>query len=380
MTALENARDFVIDFVEAGDRFTAVLNGQYREAAAVMEWSKLDGMIQKLKRAMDGGGGEAELIEAGKGLFNWLFDGTSRDVLVGTTGNTRQQALRILIKLSLGSRLETVPWEILHDGFRFLAREPRCAVVRYFRSGLDVPEFQVDPPLRILITTACPQGVEAVNLESGVKAVKDAYKGFESVVKVEVVPDVSLKHLARLWSDAEKQGRPPHIWHHWGHGHVSNIGESPRFVLLLEGEGEAGLATVDQISEVVGTCPDLRMVILTVCHGSSSLGLAPELARLNVPVVVGFPEKVAVDLAESFSVEVHRSLLKIPVEFAVSHARRALRIRDLDWSQPVLISRRRDKGLILRVPPNLRTREFYDTEARERLLEALATRLDMEES
>jgi hypothetical protein len=162
-----------------------------------------------------------------------------------------------------------------------------------------------------------------------------------------------LERLEELWRGAESKKKPFHVWHHCGHGHQTEGAGEPRFLLSLERRGVAEYATVDQLSEIVGACPELRLAVLNVCHGGSSLGLMPELARLNVPVVIGYATRVAHDAAYKFAAVLHQCLLDLPVEFAVSQARRALAVEppmELEWCVPLLCSRRKDWGPILRRP------------------------------
>jgi hypothetical protein len=89
--------------------------------------------------------------------------------------------------------------------------------------------------------------------------------------------------------------------------------------------------------------------MFNVCHGGSSAGIVPALARLNVPVVIGFQRAVHDTSAVQFAIAVHEGLLHIPVEFAVSQARSSLKLQrvSFDWIHALAFSRRRDRGPIL---------------------------------
>jgi CHAT domain len=368
----EQPFDLTVRFLEAGAEIGIQLDGVGESVGGRAVLQELEAVAADLERlrggaenpapvALDGrrasvmGDGRAELAHLGQRLFSCLFDGADHALFVRADHDARREGrpLRLLIKLAHGSPLERIPWEVLHDGRRFLAKDPRCAVVRYFYDPQEVPAFSVPPPLRILVTSACPPPQPPLNLAAEVEAVLRPYRGAGKLVESKVHPDVSLERLEDLWRTAERKKEPFHVWHHCGHGHQTEGADEPRFLLSLERRGLAEYATVDQLSEIVGACPGLRLAVLNVCHGGSSLGLMPELARLNVPVVIGHATRVAHDAAYKFAAVLHQCLLDLPVEFAVSQARRALAVEpatELEWSGPLLCSRRKDWGPILRRP------------------------------
>lgn len=336
----------------------AILTEEHGSGQAIgqLEAMRLESVAASYDLLRQEGSGIYEFAQLGQKLFGDLFANTHQRRVYGRAGETAEREdrpLRIMIRLPHDSPLSLIPWELLHDGERFLAKDPRCAVVRYFYGGRVLP-FQVDPPLRVLLTSACPPPQPDLDLETEIRAVAAAYRPAGKAVDLQVVPGVSLGRLEKLWNEAELARKPFHVWHHCGHGHLATSGGSPRFSLSLEGAGKAEYATTAQLSEIIGMCPGLRLAVLNVCHGGSFAGLAPELAKLNVPVVIGFPSRVANDTAYKFAATLHQNLLHIPVELAVSQARRSLcvqRSTDLDWSHPLLFSRRRDSGPILRLVP-----------------------------
>jgi len=354
MARADEPVDFWINLeLSHGDVSTFMEEREAGQARATIEEKKLVDVVAAHTLLRQEGGGVYEFAQLGQKLFGDLFaDAQQRRIFVRAcdTAEREERPLRILIKLPHDSSLGVIPWELLHDGDRFLAKDPRCAVVRYLYAHKPVPPLQVAPPLRVLLTSACPRSQPDLDLESEIQAVTAAYRPAEKVVDLQVVRGVSLDRLERLWCDAELGRRPFHVWHHCGHGHLTERGGSPRFLLSLEKEREAEYATTEQLSEIIGMCPGLRLAVLNVCHGGSFAGLAPELAKLNVPVVIAFPSRIANDTAYKFAATFHQNLLHVPVELAVSQARRSLcihRSTDLDWSQPLLFSRRKDCGPIL---------------------------------
>lgn len=364
--------DFSIRFSRRGTDFGVHLDGDGESPERHVAWQDLAAVAADFERLRAGGedlapetveddeaggagGDRSELARLGRRLFECLFSAADRPLFVRAADASRREGrpLRLLVRLGHGSRLERIPWEILHDGDRFVAKDARSSIVRYFNDRQERPAFQVAPPVRVLITSACPPPHAPLHLDAEIAAVLRAYRGAEGLVRPVVHRNVSLKCLEDLWQRAEVRKQPFHVWHHCGHGHHTTAGGEPRFLLSLESRGDAEYVTVDQLSEVVGTCPGLRLAILNVCHGGSAGGPVAELARLNVPVVIGYPSRVANDMAYRFAAALHGNLLQVPVELAVSLARRALAsvpAMALEWSQPMVCSRRRDWGPILRWP------------------------------
>jgi hypothetical protein len=298
---------------------------------------------------------EGKLLEFGRELFNILVQDEVREVYErarSATLNGGGNALLILLKLRVLSSLQQVPWELLHDGHRFLAKDPRTAIVRYFEQPVPVASLEVEPPLRVLVTLAGPKDMTPLALEEEAEAIGMAYMEAGPLVEVVVKRNISLEKLEKVWRRAGNEGKPFHIWHHCGHGGRRTHGGQDELVLYLETEGKSQPAAIDQLQEIVGFCPELRIAVFNVCHGGASAGIVPALARLNVPVVIGFQQAVRDTSAVQFAIVLHEGLLHIPVEFAVSQARSSLKLQrsSFDWVHALAFSRRRDRGTLLPKP------------------------------
>jgi hypothetical protein len=258
---------------------------------------------------------EGKLLELGRELFDILVQDEVREVYErahSATLNGGQNALLILLKLRILSSLQQVPWELLHDGHRFLAKDPRTAIVRYFEQPLPVASLEVEPPLRVLVTLANPKDMTPLALEEEAAAIQMAYEEAGPLVEVVVKRKISLGKLEKVWRRAGNEGKPFHIWHHCGHGGRRAHAGKDELVLYLETEEESQPVDVDQLQEIVGFCPELRIAVFNVCHGGASAGIVPALARLNVPVVIGFQQAVQDESAVQFATVLHEGLLHIP--------------------------------------------------------------------
>ncbi len=288
-------------------------------------------------------------------LFRALIKGCYRRHLDRARGVALGRDAPFVLRLRLppDETLHAVPWELLHDGFGFLAKSPLCSVVRYAEGEHGVKTVRVRPPLRVLVTAGPPTGSEVIDLGPERRAIEHACRNHPDLVH----PTILRQPVT--WGELERhlglRRDPFHVWHHCGHGGFP-ASDPERFHLLLANEaGGRQWVEAERISELAERCPELRMVILNACHGGSFLGLAPQLARINVPLVVGFPWAVGLPVAQELTAALHHGLPLLPAELALSSARHAVAARGtptLEWSQALLFARCREiEPLIEQGPP-----------------------------
>lgn len=106
-------------------------------------------------------------------------------------------------------------------------------------------------------------------------------------------------------------------------------------------QGEDGLAqAIDKkrLAEALSDCPDLRLVVLEICHGGTSL--APPLLQSGIPAVVALRREISIPAAELFASRFYSVLARSgEVDHAVNEARRRLALSEgmsHHWSDPVL--------------------------------------------
>jgi hypothetical protein len=194
------------------------------------------------------------------------------------------------------------------------------------------------PPVRILVTSACPQELPSLDLESEIKGIYESYKKHRSVTIFKYYDKASLQDLREILHGAALIGQPFHVWHHCGHGGLTRATDPTgvdEFRLCLERNRHVENASVASILRILRKCEDLRVVVLNVCSGASEVGLAPELARINVPSVLSFSSPIGDDRARTFALALHHGLLTLPIEIAADIARESV------------FSRRRDNGSLI---------------------------------
>jgi hypothetical protein len=279
-------------------------------------------------------------VQIGKDLYAQVFSGEVEDLFLRALKLAREErsGLRILIKAWHSPEIHDLPWELLHDGRRFLAQSTETPVVRYLEQRRPLREFRIAPPLRLLLTTACPVGVDPLDIQEEERRLKAALAPLGDRATIVVEREVGLERLRHILFRARSQGRPFQVWHHAGHGGL----ESEKFSLALASrDGILQEVTVADLEEVLAPCEELRLAVLNVCEGASATGLATALANLSIPAVIGFREPVLDTSALVFAEAFYQELVETTLERAMSRAR--LELRDagyspLDWSYPLLFA------------------------------------------
>jgi hypothetical protein len=281
---------------------------------------------------------ETALATLGKALFEAVLPGGLGQLWRESYALARGRRCPIRLRVS---GLPEMPWELFHDGARCISTDPFSSVVRFLAEWEPDRPFAVAPPIRVLVTSA------SQSADRWDSAVVDAIGTWGNLAETPTIPHrLRLAELDAQFRHARNDGKPFHIWHHTGHGHLDAETEEFRLQLFPADEPN-DFATVGQLCTLFGANRDLRIVSLSVCHAAASGGLAPALARLNVPVVVAFPTTIAQRGAHLFMRVLHEGLRTLPVEQAVSDARRSLMGLQLDLpysASPLLFSRRTDWG------------------------------------
>ena len=285
---------------------------------------------------------EDEAKKLGLRLMNILFPREIWGLYMKTTQAHR--CLRLIISLPKEFLFHNLPFEVLHDGNRFLARDDRTNLVRFIRTNESVREPQVKPPIRILFTSASPLGFEPIEIQQEENAIREAIEPLGARVELEVCREVSFGKLDEVYRGAKLDRKPFHIWHHGGHGWLDHRGE-----FQLAFHGALVDSPAERLREMLAQNPALHLAVINTCHSGAPTGLASMLARLGVPTAVGFSTTVHDSVATHFVKHFYSSLDRISIEEAISNARSRLNCSDdvLDWSRLILFSRLRHMGPIL---------------------------------
>ena len=296
-----------------------------------------------------------QAMAVGVRLYEFIFRDSVRDLYQRTlvVAIEHSAGVRLIFKFGRSLELQEIPWELLHNGESFLAVKPQTSIVRYLMQPNPINSLQIKPPIRILFTTACPKDQDVLDLAKEERSIRLAFGNLKGKVDLTVERHVSFERLVNLFTYARHSEQPFHLWHHCGHGGL--IGDTDKyFVLVLENaQHQSQYVTVPQLRNLLQAFPELRMVAMNICHGAAPVGLAPALAALNVPAVIGFrgrvPDATSLEFVRCF----YPALEHEDVDVALGLARMRLAASDplsLDWALPVLFLRTTDAVLFSNTP------------------------------
>jgi hypothetical protein len=298
----------------------------------------------------------AALYTIGRRLFQKVFSEERLELFMRAQAVAYEQrsSLRVLIKYTHAPELHEIPWELLHDGQRYLVTNPTTPVVRYLEQQRPLESLAIEPPLRVLFSTASPKGEAPLDVVAEEQSLRVAVAGFGGAFDLVIEHALSFDRLQQVLLREQRRGRPIHIWHHFGHGSLRERDGAIAFNLVLDDAGDRHRVTVAQISTLIQACPSLRAVVLSVCHGGVADGLAPSLASLNVPAVIGFRGALPIESSRIFARTFYGALLHTPLDVALGQARLALATaasRTADWALPLLFLRTTHPMLLPKAEP-----------------------------
>jgi hypothetical protein len=315
-------------------RVASPLAGEGTARVSHAEVAKIAAAFERLAR---GPGREiADAVQVGKMLYAAVFKGQVAEVLRDAVKAARERSgLRLLLKIGPTTPAARLPWEMVHDGRRFLANNPQTPLVRYVEQGRPVRSPRLGRPLRVLFTSACPAGQPSLDIASEERRLRQALSA--PWVRLDPFSGVTFERLEFLLRHAEHQRTPFDVWHHGGHG-----GKSGELLLNSERPGAEQVVSPADVGSLIKDCPHLGVVVLNVCYGGGESGLATALACRNLPVAIGFRARIEDRAALCFAAAFYRGLLRYPIEVALTRARLELAFEGslpLNWAQPILYSR-----------------------------------------
>lgn len=285
-----------------------------------------------------------------------------------------------------------LPWELLHDGERYLFQGARPTRVRRRLPNtkvLDVPA--VATPIRILLVTARPEDNACRYIDHRASALPlvEAMEALPGLVKLHVLSPPTPPALRKELDRARGEKEPYHVVHFDGHGvYDKSIGlgglcfELPEDVTKLEMRRHVTIFT----NELGPLLRDHRipLVFLEACQTAqaekASESVASELLKVGVASVVAMSHSVLVETARRFVETFYQALAGGKrVGDAMLAGQRQLKddtfrgrifgageLRLEDWFVPVLFQEKDDPQLF-KTAPAKQTREDFQA--------ALAVRL-----
>ncbi len=271
----------------------------------------------------------ATLVHLGQTLHDELFKGQLHDSWVTAQGvaQNRQEFLRLRIGMK-DSRLQQLPWEVLHAGTRPLASGTDVIFSRYIldrRQGHSVPLAKAGEPgqgLRILMVIAAPDDQERLELKQEVYHLQSELHPdllARNADAGDTLLDVQLTILeqpgrAELTQELDRGNYQ--VLHYAGHSNLGNAGGDLYLVSRqtglterLSGEDLAGLLVNNGI----------KLAVFNSCRGGYSSStepgwqernLAQALVNRGVPGVIAMTERIPDHVAITFTQLLYRNLRK----------------------------------------------------------------------
>ena len=275
----------------------------------------------------------------GMTLFASLFPTRIREIWGQMLGSPQIVRVRLDIRVP---ELMNLPWELLHDGRKYLALSDSTPLVRFLAEHSSSENLAVEGALNFLLVTSTPTDLSAlpgVRLE--LNAILNQLEGSHRKIRLqrpEKIEHVSLSALRPKLSDA-------HVVHYMGHGEFS----SNRGYLWLENGDGSGQR---QAAEIVGNHMRdgaVRVLVLNACDtaiastATSLIGVAQATHAVGVPVVVAMQQTILDSAAPKFAHGFYRALLDgKPIESCMVAGRLAMQehlgLDSAEWAIPVMFS------------------------------------------
>ncbi|MCA1990590.1 MAG: CHAT domain-containing protein [Coleofasciculus sp. S288] len=341
----------------------------------------------------------------GKELYRALFPPGSKveRALHSSLRQAEEKNTQLLVQLKLEadavqrSRLADYPWELLHDGQRFLLHH-QLGFSRYIAHDTAPPSLPPVEQVNVLLVSSA-----AFDSQMGLKRLSKQEqqairKGLE---KASDAGHISLRELEyptfnelRTYLTENRGKEAPHVLHFDGHGlfgkrcqqcgamHkgikverckkeacLAPLPDPQGYLVFEDEEGEADYISAKELGTLLhqtrlsdGThqTGGVALVVLSACQSGMAVagesvfnGTAQNLIGHRVPAVVAMQYSVSVEAATKFAEQFYRSLgQKDSLTVAVNQGREAMGAEGNQWYRPVLYLRWRDnQGGQLFSPP-----------------------------
>ncbi len=304
--------------------------------------------------------------------FSVFLDNTLEANAPATETETAREVATLLLGL---------PWELLHDGDRFLFQGATPTRVRRRLPNtrvLDVPV--VATPIRVLLISARPEDDACGYIDHRVSALPlvDAMEALGGLVQLHLLSPPTLPALSTELERARREKKPYHVVHFDGHGvYDRTVGlgglcfEDPQDLGKLEKRRHLTLYT-NELGPVLSEYR-IPLVFLEACQTAqsekASESVASELLKVGVASVVAMSHSVLVETARRFVEAFYQALagqraLKDDPYRGPMLMGEELRLED--WFVPVLFQEKDDPQLF-RVTPAKQTVADFQTQLAARL-------------
>ena len=391
-TAGEQEEDAFLPFLDEGKDWRTTLIKTLEaptfvpkdfQQAGEQSWMAKTGFLTKDQKAF-----HPNLVEnVGQALYQSLFPpgGSLESVLKSAIRSAEEKNTDLLIQLTFQensvhrSRFADYPWELLHDGKKFLAQR-RVTFSRYIAYESAQPNLSPTEKLNVLLISSA-----AFDAEQGLKKLtKDEQSAvLQGLQRAQAKGHISLSQLDYATSQClrvhltEHQGKEaPHVVHFDGHGVFGKrcpnqqcltihkgvkverckacntfLPEAQGYLVFETEQGRPDYVSAEEFGLLIqkATAADgiissrgITLAVLSACQSGMSVigdsvfnGTAQNLISHRVPAVVAMQYSVSVEGATKFAEQFYRSLgQKNSLALAVSQGREAMGLASQQWFSP----------------------------------------------
>ncbi len=300
---------------------------------------------------------EALLPELGKRLYKTVFGSFGAMAILQAwrlqPGEQRQISIVSDMPVAL-----SLPWELLHDQQGFLVlrtRHPVSIVRRLSQSEQAALPTPFEPPLRVLLVTARPEGAGFVDPRGVARELVDEVQAQveAGAIELEFLRPPTRHALRNRLGDPK---RPPiHVLHFDGHGTFDeevdeqdglHLGGGKQGMLAFENdEGKLDLVKAEDVAQILQDS-GVRLAMLTACQSAMSTAddafssVAARLIKSGVDAVAAMSASVLVVSAARYVEAFYHALTEgASAPVAQERARQAL----YDDPRRHVLRRRRDE-------------------------------------
>jgi len=300
---------------------------------------------------------ETLLAELGKRLYDRAFGSLKADRILQAWRLQAGEQPQISIISDMPIAL-SLPWELLHDEQGFLVlrtRHPVSIVRRLPQSEQAASPTPFEPPLRVLLVMARPEGTGFVDPRGIARELVDEVQGQveKGVIELEFLRPPTLHALRIRLGDSELP--PIHVLHFDGHGTFDeqvdekdnlHLNAGKQGMLAFENdEGKLDLVKAEDVAQVLQDS-GVRLAMLTACQSALSSAddafssVAARLIKSGVDAVAAMSASVLVASATRYAEAFYHELAAgAPAPTAQERARQAL----YDDPRRHILSRRKDE-------------------------------------
>ncbi|MBS0018339.1 MAG: CHAT domain-containing protein [Arthrospira sp. SH-MAG29] len=317
-------------------------------------------------RVLANGSPSLSLVELGQELYDNLFFDTLRDSWTSAQAIAHNRETTLQLRLGLkGQRLNSLPWEVLHEGGRPLATGCDVVFSRYRpESRLRLPRHSGKPnqPLRILMAIAAPNDLNSLQLKQEALHLKQELKrelsdngGYHGAIEITILEQPDREKITQALEQGQYQ-----IFHYAGHSSYTSTGGALYLVNSrtglsesISGDDLAGLLVNNGVLlAVLNSCRGAYNNPLADANDTAKLNLAEALVQRGVPGVLAMAERIPDEVALMLTSLFYRQLNQgLPIDLSLSRARQGLisayGSHQIYWALPVLYLHNEFDGILI---------------------------------